>query len=101
MNGHKNDNGKARMDLISPSTLLEIGEVLAYGAKRYGDNNWKKVAQERHFAAALRHINKFWAGEKLDKESGCHHIVHALTDLFFVREIEREYEHKTWTPEKG
>ena len=87
MNGHKNDNGKARMDLISPSTLLEIGEVLAYGAKRYGDNNWKKVAQERHYAAALRHLNKFWSGKILDK-SGYHHLIHAITDLMFVYELD-------------
>ena len=88
MSGYKNDIGKARMDLIPPGTLLEVGEVLAYGTKHYGDNNWKKVAQERHYAAALRHINKFWAGEKLNKESGYHHLIHAITDLMFVYELD-------------
>ena len=87
MNGHKGDNGKARMDLISPRALLEIGYVLALGAKTYGDYNWQKVSAERHYAAALRHLNKFWSGETLD-ESGYHHLIHAITDLMFVYELD-------------
>ena len=87
MSGRKNDNGKARMDLISSDALLEMGQVLALGAEMYGDYNWKKVAKERYFAAALRHINKFWSGEISDK-SGYHHLIHAITDLMFVYELD-------------
>ena len=83
MNGRKNDNGKARMDLISSDALLEMGQVLALGAETYGDYNWEKVSLARHYAAALRHLNKFWSGEILDK-SGYHHLIHAMTDLMFV-----------------
>ena len=87
MSGHKSDNGKARMDLISPDALLEMGQVLALGAKTYGDYNWQKVPAERHYAAALRHLNKFWVGEISD-ESGYHHLIHAITDLMFVYELD-------------
>ena len=87
MSGHKNDNGKARMDLISADALLEMGQVLALGAEMHGDYNWKKVSLARHYAAAQRHLNKFWSGKILDK-SGYHHLIHAITDLMFVYELD-------------
>ena len=87
MNGHKGDNGKARMDLISADALLEIGRVLALGAEMYGDYNWHKVTPERYYAAAQRHLSKYWAGEILDK-SGYHHLIHAITNLMFVYELD-------------
>ena len=87
MSGYKNDNGKARMDLISADALLEMGQVLALGAEMHGDYSWKKVSLTRHYAAAQRHLNKFWSGKTLDK-SGCHHLIHAITDLMFVYELD-------------
>ena len=87
MSGYKNDNGKARMDLISSDALLEMGQVLALGAETYGDYNWQKVFPEKHYAAAQRHLNKYWSGETLDK-SGYHHLIHAITDLMFVYELD-------------
>ena len=94
MSSHKNDNGKARMDLISADALLEMGQVLALGAEMYGNYNWKKVSLARHYAAAQRHLNKFWSGKILDK-SGYHHLIHAITDLMFVYELDgnKGYQH--------
>ena len=85
--GHKNDAGKARMDLISPFVLLEVGEVLTQGAEKYGDYNWQKVGAEHFYAAAQRHLNKFWAGENLAEDSGHSHLVHAITNLMFIYEL--------------
>ena len=87
MSGDKGDRGKARLDLISAGALLEVGRVLALGAEMYGDYNWKEVSPTRHYAAAQRHLNKFWSGETLDK-SGYHHLIHAITDLMFVYELD-------------
>lgn len=38
--GRKDDTGKARLDLLPPELLFGVGEVLAFGAKKY-TQNWK------------------------------------------------------------
>lgn len=56
--GRKDDYGKPRIDLIPAYILLLLGNVLAYGAKRYGDTNWKNVpnARDRYYSSAQRHL---------------------------------------------
>ena len=87
--GRKDDKGKPRMDLLPPKALLEVGEVLAHGAQKYGENNWRLVenAKERYLAAALRHVFQWRAGEELDPESGLSHLAHAATNLIFMMEV--------------
>jgi hypothetical protein len=88
--GVKNDDGKNRLDLIRPWTLLRVGEVLTYGAKKYGVDNWLHVTdgQARFYAAALRHLLAWKGGEKLDKDSGLSHLAHAITNIMFLLEKE-------------
>lgn len=40
MPGIKYDAGKPRLDLLPPKAILAIGEVMTYGAAKYGANNW-------------------------------------------------------------
>nr|DAF73372.1 MAG TPA: hypothetical protein [Caudoviricetes sp.] len=80
----KFDQGKPRVDLIDPRFLLELGEVLGFGAEKYGENNWQAVEPKRYKAAALRHMCQYCAGEKVDKESGKSHLVHAACNLMFL-----------------
>lgn len=84
MNGMKFDKGKSRVDLIDPRFLLELGEVLGFGAEKYGENNWQAIEPKRYKAAALRHMCQYCAGEKVDKESGKSHLVHAACNLMFL-----------------
>lgn len=83
----KYDSGKSRPDLIPGEVLLSIGDVLAYGAKKYAPNNWQRpgTSVNRYHAAALRHIAAWDAGEEIDNESGLHHIDHALCCLIFMK----------------
>ncbi len=92
MVGIKPDEGKSRVDLLPPNSLLEIGHVLAWGAANRGDNNWRYVvgAKRRFIAAALRHVYKYMAGEDIDPETGRHHLAHAACDVLFVLELELE-----------
>lgn len=80
----KYDKGKPRVDLIDPNFLMELGEVLGFGAEKYGENNWQTVEPKRYKAAALRHLYQYLLGEKTDEESHKSHLVHAACNLMFL-----------------
>jgi hypothetical protein len=84
--GRKDDSEKLRWDLLPVSELEDIIGVLSYGAKKYGDDNWKSVTtpRRRYFAAACRHVFAWWRGETFDPESGLHHLAHAGCSLLFL-----------------
>lgn len=84
--GRKDDQLKARYDLIPPEAEEMLAKVLAYGAIKYAPDNWRKVdrAHARYFSAARRHMNARRRGEKLDPESGLPHTAHAMCCLLFL-----------------
>lgn len=84
--GKKADAGKARWDLVPLGALGVVVDVLGFGAAKYGDDNWRKVpdARRRYFAAAMRHLVAWYGGERLDPESGLHHLGHAMCCLLFL-----------------
>ena len=43
MEGKKYDGGKAKLYLLPPKSILEVGKVLTYGADKYDAENWRKV----------------------------------------------------------
>lgn len=88
--GTKYDAGKPRMDLLPMRAVLETAKVLAFGAKKYGANNWRKVLgwRWRYTGAGLRHVAAYVLGETHDAESGLHHLSHALCCFMFVLDNE-------------
>lgn len=87
----KHDDGKARFDLLQPLALTEVAKVLEHGSKKYADNNWRKgAAWSRYYGALQRHLNAWWAGESLDKDSGLGHLAHAACCLMFLQSYEIE-----------
>lgn len=83
--GLKFDGNKLRMDLISVPVLRGLAEVLTFGAQKYSARNWEKgIVFSRTYAAALRHLTAWWAGEDLDPETGLSHVKHALCNLHFL-----------------
>jgi hypothetical protein len=83
--GRKDDNGKARHDLIPPEFPDALAQVLAFGASKYGQRNWEKgMAWGRPFAALMRHMWAWWRGEKADPETGMSHLWHACACLAFL-----------------
>ena len=83
----KNDKGKPRTDLMNPNTLLQCSEVLGFGAKKYSARNNRGLAYSRFYAAALRHLYKFWSGIDNDEETGKSHIIHAITGLMLLHDV--------------
>lgn len=90
--GVKHDEGKNRLDLIEPEFIEGVGKVLTFGAEKYGPNNWQNVddAENRYYAAALRHLLAWRKGEKVDSESGLSHLDHVATNIMFLQHFERE-----------
>ncbi len=84
--GVKNDDGKARWDLLPWHPLALVVAVLTFGARKYAPGNWRHVpdARERYFAASMRHVAAWRGGETLDPESNLPHLAHALCSLLFV-----------------
>jgi hypothetical protein len=89
--GRKFDGGKLEYGLLPPHALEETVKVLTFGAQKYERDNWQKVpdSKRRYFDALQRHVWAWKTGEKLDPESGIHHLAHAMCCLMFL------YEHDT------
>jgi hypothetical protein len=88
--GRKDDAGKLRFDLVDVAFEEGLADVLTYGANKYGANNWQKVEdpRERYYAALRRHVSDWrkasTAAERLDPESGRHHLLHAACCVMFL-----------------
>lgn len=84
----KFDGDKVRYDLVPPSAIKAMAEVLTFGARKYKPNNWKNCEDpERYLAALYRHLEAWRAGEINDQDSGMHHLAHAMTNLAFILEL--------------
>ncbi len=92
MPGLKYDSEKPRWDLLPLDIIEEIVKVLTIGAQKYDDDNWRKVAngKKRYYAALMRHIKDYQAGEMLDQETGLPHLAHAGCCLIFIMGLEKE-----------
>ena len=87
--GKKYDTGKLLLHLLPPEAIRAMGEVLTYGAKKYGPNNWRGVEAFRYEAALLRHWLAWREGEWLDGESGLPHLWHVLCNAAFLVALEK------------
>jgi hypothetical protein len=73
--GRKDDDGKARYDLIPGDALHEVAKLYGLGAVKYADRDWEQgMRWGRIFAAMMRHAWAWWRGEKLDPENGQYHL---------------------------
>lgn len=104
--GKKFDHGKARVDLISSEAMIQIAQVLSFGAQKYGEHNWRGGMQwSRVIGAAFRHLMAFNSGEDVDPETGLSHIAHLACCAIFLLEYEKTHRdkddrHKTKKGEK-
>ena len=77
--------GKPRFDLIDQKMLLRWAHLMARGAEKYGEDNWRKANSEeelkRFKASAYRHFYQ-WFNE-MDKEED-----HGAATLFNIAAAE-------------
>ena len=85
------NKGKVRYDLMAPWALDQIARVYTFGTIKYDDDNWWKGLRWKKevFGCILRHIWKWFRGEKYDDESGLHHLAHAAWNCMTLMEYER------------
>lgn len=69
----------ARFDCIPPVVLRLLAQCLGYGARTYGDENWKKIPQKDHLNHAMNHINEWRAGDRSEP-----HLVNAMARITFA-----------------
>ncbi len=66
------------MGLVPHEALLEVAEVMTFGAKKYAAHNWRKGTNwSRYYDATMRHLIAWQMGEDDDPESHKHHLAHA------------------------
>lgn len=96
----KFDGDKTRYDLVPPSAIKGMAEVLTFGARKYKPNNWQQCEEpERYLAAMLRHIEAWRTGETTDPDSGMHHLAHAMTNMAFMLDL--GYNPTNWSKKDG
>lgn len=85
--GLRYNKGKRRVDLVPPSLIEGVADVLDFGARKYDDNNWRKGMKWSSVMASLkRHLLAFEKGEDYDPESGLLHIDHVGCNVAFLKE---------------
>lgn len=90
--GLRYNTGKLPMELIPPSLLIALAEVLKKGAEKYEPRNWERgMDYSKCYACLLRHLLAWWGGEDLDKESGLHHLKHVACNTAFLLEYLESY----------
>lgn len=90
----KFDSNKLPLNLLSTEALNQTAAVLAFGAEKYAEHNWRAgFAWSRPLAAAMRHITAFNDGEDKDPESGLSHLAHAACCIMFLLEFEKTHPH--------
>lgn len=89
LKGLKYDTGKLPLDLLDVDALSAVADVLAFGAKKYHAENWREgVSYRRVYGAIMRHLFRWWKGEKADEETGLHPLAHAMCELMFLLNYE-------------
>ena len=91
--GQKFDSEKLRYDLVPLVAYQSLAEVFTYGARKYGDRNWKKgISKERLRAAAMRHLFAWCGGEDADPESEIHHLAHVMANMAMIMALSDEWD---------
>jgi hypothetical protein len=68
------------LHLVPPSAISYLAEAMADGGRKYGPYNWREspISVSTYIAAATRHMHAYWDGEDFAKDSGVHHLAHAM-----------------------
>lgn len=90
--GSRFNENKLRYDLLPVNALTHVSKVFEFGAKKYGEYNWRKGMSWNSVVASIeRHLAAFKLGEDYDKESGLLHISHLVTNGLFLLDYYRYY----------
>jgi hypothetical protein len=82
----KHDVGKTKWYLLPWKVIEGVAKVMTFGANKYSENGWKSVpqAEDRYFAAMMRHWREIQQGNHIDDESGLPHWAHFCCNAVFL-----------------
>lgn len=81
-----------RFDLIPTDALTQLAAHYGAGARKYDDNQWRKGYEwSKSYAALMRHMTQWWAGEDIDEETGSSHLACAAWHTFTLMTFSKEY----------
>lgn len=80
--------GRAPISTVPLNVLLEVGNAMLEGARKYGRHNYRAagVRHSIYVDAVFRHLAAHWEGEDIDKDSGLPHITKAIAALVVLRD---------------
>jgi len=87
------NGGKVRLTLVPLHLLMGAARVFIHGTKKYAPWNWAKGGPwSTPMDCLLRHLIKWWFfGEEYDRDSGLHHLDHAMCNLLFLLHYKDTY----------
>ena len=74
-----------RFDLLDPRAMFALTEVLATGAEKYGESNWRQIDASDHVNHALQHLFAWLASDTADA-----HLAHAFCRCMMALAVELE-----------
>ena len=84
---------------LSADFITEMARVLAFGAEKYGANNWKQApmaeARDIYLNALLRHVLAYAKGDRRCDKDGQYHLAQIAVNamfLFYFDKIGKAYE---------
>lgn len=82
----KHDSEKlVRPELVDIGFIDGVSRALAWGAKHYDVDNWRKgFSHRRIFGALLRHLFLHMSGEEIDAKTGLYHLDCAGAQLMML-----------------
>lgn len=84
---NKKDDGKPMVSLVEPKFIIGMAEVMTFGAKEHGIDNWKKAEEKdirRVKDALLRHVLAYTGGEMIDKDMNLSHSYAIAINAMFL-----------------
>lgn len=77
---------KAPLRLLPPIALINLAKVMAIGAGKYGDVNWRKDKPRTtvYVEAMLRHLFAYLDGQDNDEETNLPHVAHAMANCAII-----------------
>ena len=88
-NGAQQSQLAERYALLPPEAKRRLAKVLAYGARKYSDNNWHGIPLKSHLNHLIRHVIEYLAGDKTEDHLG-HVICRAAMAVWAQENIEKE-----------
>lgn len=77
--GGKQSKSLYRFDLVDAPAMFNMARILATGAEKYGENNWRKLPIESQINHAIAHLYAWLAGDRQDN-----HLGNALCRVMFA-----------------